>query len=63
MRGTTTGLSSTRTIQKSVAYSTCPSGKANYQQTLLNGKVVNEIFIGCVIKSKRWHIKAADYQL
>jgi hypothetical protein len=43
------GKSSTRTITKSVAYSTCRSGKANYQQTLLDGKVINEIFVGCVI--------------
>jgi hypothetical protein len=43
------GKSSTRTITKSVAYSTCPSGKANYQQTLLDGRVINEIFVGCVI--------------
>ena len=43
------GKSETRTITKSVAKSTCPSGKANYQQTLIDGRVVNQIFIGCVV--------------
>ena len=43
--------SETRTITKSVSKTTCPSGKANYQQTLLGGAVVNEIFLGCVIDS------------
>ena len=45
------GKSTTRTITKSVSKTTCPSGKANYQQTVLNGRVINEIFVGCVIGS------------
>ena len=45
------GKSTTRTITKSVSKTTCPSGKANYQQTVLDGRVINEIFVGCVIGS------------
>ena len=45
------GKSTTRTITKSVSKTTCPSGKANYQQTVLDGRVINEIFVGCVIDS------------
>ena len=40
----------TKTVEKSVAYSTCPSGKALYTETYRDGELISSKFSACVIK-------------
>ena len=42
------GVTTTKTVQKSVAYSTCPSGKGLYIETYLDGKLTSSKFSACV---------------
>jgi TP901 family phage tail tape measure protein len=42
------GVTTTKTVQKSVAYSTCPSGKGLYIETYVDGKLTSSKFSACV---------------
>jgi TP901 family phage tail tape measure protein len=45
------GVTTTKTVQKSVAYSTCPSGKGLYIETYIDGRLTSSKFSACVVKT------------